>query len=125
MKLRPEEETNNFTLLRLLLAVAVVFGHFKLLSGTDYPAFPFNLADAAVDCFFVVSGFLIAGSYERTRVLWSFYVRRVFRLYPMYATIVIVQTIIMLALLPGGPLSEPHATLRYLGANLLFANWLQ
>jgi peptidoglycan/LPS O-acetylase OafA/YrhL len=125
MKLRPEEETNNFTLLRLLLALMVVLGHFKLLSGTDYPPFPFNLADAAVDCFFVVSGFLIAGSYERTRGLWSFYVRRVFRLYPMYATIVIVQAAIMLALLPGGPLSEPHATLRYLAANLLFANWLQ
>jgi peptidoglycan/LPS O-acetylase OafA/YrhL len=125
MKLRPEEETNNFTLLRLLLALAVVFGHFKLLSGTDYPPFPYNLADAAVDSFFVVSGFLIAGSYERTRGLWSFYVRRVFRLYPMYATIVIVQAAIMLALLPGGPLSEPHATLRYLGTNLLFANWLQ
>ena len=125
MKLRPEEETNNFTLLRLLLALLVVLGHFKLLSGTDYPAFPFNLADAAVDSFFVVSGYLIAGSYERTRGLWSFYVRRVFRLYPMYACIVIVQACIMLALLPGGPFSEPVATLRYLGANLLFANFLQ
>jgi peptidoglycan/LPS O-acetylase OafA/YrhL len=125
MKLRPEEETNNFTLLRLLLALMVVLGHFKLLSGTDYPPFPFNLADAAVDAFFVVSGFLIAGSYERTRGLWSFYVRRVFRLYPMYACIVTIQTAIMLALLPGGPHSEPNATLRYLVANLLFANWLQ
>jgi peptidoglycan/LPS O-acetylase OafA/YrhL len=125
MKLRPEEETNNFTLLRLLLALMVVVGHFKLLSGTDYPSFPFNLADAAVDCFFVVSGYLIAGSYERTRGLWSFYIRRVFRLYPMYACIVIVQTVVMLALLPAGPFSEPTATLHYLAANLLFANFLQ
>jgi peptidoglycan/LPS O-acetylase OafA/YrhL len=125
MKLRPEEETNNFTLLRLLLALMVVIGHFKLLSGTDYPTFPFNLADAAVDCFFVVSGYLIAGSYERTRGLWSFYIRRVFRLYPMYACIVLVQIAIMLALLPDGPFSEPNATLHYLGANLLFANFLQ
>ena len=124
MKLRPEEETNNFTLLRLLLALMVVLGHFKLLSGTNYPPFPFNLADAAVDCFFVVSGYLTAGSYERTRGLWSFYVRRVFRLYPMYACIVIIQAIIMLSLLPSGPLSEPNATLRYFGANLLFANFL-
>ncbi len=124
MKLRPEEETNNFTLLRVLLALMVVIGHFKLLSGIQYPPFPFNLADAAVDCFFVVSGYLIAGSYERTRGLWSFYIRRVFRLYPMYVCIVIVQTLIMLALLPDGPFSEPNATLHYLGANLLFANFL-
>jgi peptidoglycan/LPS O-acetylase OafA/YrhL len=125
MKLRPEEETNNFTLLRLLLALMVVLGHFKLLSGTEHPSFPCNFADAAVDAFFVVSGYLIAGSYERTRGLGSFYIRRFFRLYPMYACIVIVQTTIMLALLPGGPFSEPNATVRYLGANLLFANFLQ
>ena len=79
----------------------VVIGHFKLLSGTAYPTFPFNLADAAVDCFFVVSGFLIAGSYERCHGLWSFYVRRVFRLYPMYLCVVVLQTAIMLALLPA------------------------
>jgi peptidoglycan/LPS O-acetylase OafA/YrhL len=125
MKVRAEGETNNFTLLRLLLALAVVLGHFKLLSGTEYPHFPSNLADAAVDCFFVVSGFLIALSYARTRGLWSFYVRRFFRLYPMYACIVLIQTGIMLSMLPGGPFSEPHATIRYLAVNLAFANFLQ
>jgi peptidoglycan/LPS O-acetylase OafA/YrhL len=119
------ERGNNFTLLRLILALMVVVGHFKLLSGTVHPAFPFNLADAAVDCFFVVSGFLIALSYERSRDLWPFCVRRVFRLYPMYVCMVMIQTAIMLSLLPGGPLSEPYATVRYLAANLLLANFLQ
>ena len=89
------EERNNFTLLRVLLALMVVLGHSKLLSGTAWPSFPFNLADAAVDCFFVVSGFLITGSYERCRGLWWFYVRRIFRLYPMYLFIVLVQAAIM------------------------------
>ena len=32
---RLDETQNNFTLLRLLLALMVVLGHFKLLSGTD------------------------------------------------------------------------------------------
>ncbi|HUB49532.1 MAG TPA: acyltransferase [Acetobacteraceae bacterium] len=125
MKVRAEGETNNFTLFRLLLSLAVVLGHFKLLSGTAYPHFPSNLADAAVDCFFVVSGYLIALSYARTRGLWSFYVRRFFRLYPMYACIVLIQTGIMLALLPGGPFSELRETIRYLAVNLAFANFLQ
>jgi peptidoglycan/LPS O-acetylase OafA/YrhL len=120
-----DETLNNFTLLRLVLALMVVLGHFKLLSGTAYPKFPFNLADAAVDSFFVVSGFLIAGSYERCRGLWSFYVRRCFRLYPMYVCVVLLQTVLMLALLPGGPFSEPRATLDYLAANLVLANFLQ
>jgi peptidoglycan/LPS O-acetylase OafA/YrhL len=119
------ETENNFTILRLVLALMVVLGHFKLLSGTAYPPFPFNLADAAIDCFFVVSGCLIALSYERSRSLWSFYVRRLFRLYPMYACVVLIQTAIMLSLLPGGPLSEPGPTARYLLTNLLLANFLQ
>jgi peptidoglycan/LPS O-acetylase OafA/YrhL len=123
---RPGNESdNNFTLLRLLLALMVVLGHFKLLSGTAYPSFPFNLADAAVDCFFVVSGFLIAGSYERCRGVWSFYARRVFRLYPMYLCIVLIQTTIMMALLPAGPLSALQSTVRYLVANAMMANFLQ
>ena len=119
------ESENNFTLLRLLLALMVVVGHFKLLSGTVRPDFPFNLAGAAVDCFFVVSGFLIALSYERSRDVWAFYVRRIFRIYPMYVCVVLVQTAILLSLLPNGPLSAPEATLRYLAANLVMANFLQ
>jgi peptidoglycan/LPS O-acetylase OafA/YrhL len=120
-----DESRNNFTLLRLLLALMVVLGHFKLLSGTAYPSFPFNLADAAVDCFFVVSGFLIAGSYERCHGLWSFYARRVFRLYPMYLCVVLIQTAIMMALLPAGPFSALPSTARYLAANAFLANFLQ
>ncbi len=122
---RVDEDRNNFTLLRVLLALLVVLGHAKLLSGTAWPRFPFNLADAAVDAFFVVSGFLIAGSYERCHGLAAFYVRRIFRLYPMYLFVVLLQTAAMLALLPAGPFSEPHATLRYVAANALLANFLQ
>jgi peptidoglycan/LPS O-acetylase OafA/YrhL len=120
-----ESDANNFTLLRLMLALMVVLGHAKLLSGTAWPHFPFNLADAAVDAFFVVSGWLITGSYLRCHGLWSFYVRRVFRLYPMYLCIVLAQTVAMLLLLPGGPFSEPAATLRYVAANALLANFAQ
>ncbi len=107
-----------------MLALMVVFGHFRLLVGV-VPRFPFNFADAAVDSFFVVSGFLIAGSFERSRGLMAFYTRRVFRLLPMYVCIVLVQTAVMLALLPGGPFSAPEQTLRYLVVNLGFANFLQ
>ena len=75
--------------------------------------------------FFVVSGFLITGSYERCHGLAAFYVRRIFRLYPMYLFVVLLQTAAMLALLPAGPFSEPHATLRYVAANAVLANFLQ
>lgn len=122
---RSDEDTNNFTLLRLLLALMVVFGHFKRLSGVVDPPFGFDMADLAVDCFFVVSGFLIAGSFDRSRAVLGFYTRRVFRLLPMYAFVVLAQTVVMLALLPGGPFSAPAQTLRYVVVNLSFANFLQ
>ena len=100
--------------------------HFKLLlHGPANVPFPFNLADAAVDSFFVVSGYLITLSHERGHNLWSFYARRFFRLYPMYCFVVLAQTAIMLTMLPGGPLSEPYAALRYLAVNLALANFLQ
>ena len=43
----------------------------------------------------------------------------------MYLCVVLIQTVIMLALLPAGPFSAPASTLRYLAANMLLANFLQ
>lgn len=121
----PDEAANNFTLLRLLLAVMVVFGHFKLLTGGASSHFPFNLADAGVDCFFVVSGFMITGSVERSRSVSAFYMRRVFRLMPMYVFVVLAQTVVLVSLLPDGPLSAMRQATSYVICNLLFANFLQ
>ena len=122
-----EADHNNFTPLRLGLALLVVFGHFKLLSGTQEPGFPFNLADAAVYAFFVVSGFLIAGSYERSSTLRGYLFRRVFRLYPMYACVVLAQAVVLAvaACHSNGVAATVSPMLRYVTVNLLFANFLQ
>jgi peptidoglycan/LPS O-acetylase OafA/YrhL len=122
---RDREDANNFTLLRLLLAVMVVLGHFKILSGASSAHFPYNLADAAVDCFFVVSGLLIAGSYARSHGVMAFCIRRVFRLVPMYVFVVLLQAALLVSLLPAGPFSAPGETSRYLIYNLIFANFAQ
>lgn len=121
----PDESANNFTVLRLLLAVMVVFGHFKMLSGGASSRFPFNLADAGVDCFFVVSGYMITGSVERSRGVLAFYTRRVFRLVPMYGFVVLAQTVVIVSLLPDGPFSAVQQAASYVVCNLLFANFLQ
>ena len=122
-----EAEHNNFTPLRLALALLVVFGHFKLLSGTQQPGVPFNFADAAVYAFFVVSGFLIAGSYERSATLRGYLFRRGFRLYPMYACVVLAQAALLavVACERNGIAATVEPALRYVGVNLLFANFLQ
>ena len=74
---------NNFTPLRLLLALLVVLGHFKAFVGIWSPTWPFNYAATAVDCFFVVSGYLVANSFDRDPNLFRFYTRRFFQNLPV------------------------------------------
>ncbi|MBC7799191.1 MAG: acyltransferase [Gemmatimonadaceae bacterium] len=113
---------NNFTPLRLTLALLVVLGHFQLLDGVASPPFPFNYASFAVDGFFVVSGYLVTSSFDRDPDLMRFYVRRLFRIYPLYLLVVLAQTALLGALSPA---PEPLSLLRYFAVNAVFANFLQ
>lgn len=124
MTSKPERRANNFTVLRLGLALAVVLGHFRLLNGVASPSFPFNYASFAVDGFFVVSGYLVTGSFDRDPHLLSFYVRRLFRIYPLYILVVAVQTLILGAIAPAGWAASESAMLHYFAANAVFANFL-
>ncbi len=116
---------SNFTILRLLLAVLVVLGHYQLLAGVRSPPWPYSYAATAVDCFFVVSGYLISASFDRDSNLQRFYVRRLFRIYPLYAAVIAAQAVILVLLQPSPAGVSPVALLRYLVANATFANFLQ
>ena len=82
-------KNNNFDFLRLALAVLVIFSHaFPLGAGSEIHEplrvlthGQMTLGGFAVDLFFVMSGFLIAGSAERSRNLGSFLKKRVARIY--------------------------------------------
>jgi peptidoglycan/LPS O-acetylase OafA/YrhL len=117
--------TNNFTPLRLALALLVVLGHFQILAGISHPPFPFNYAAAAVDCFFVVSGYLVTSSFDRDPDLSRFYVRRICRIYPLYLVVVLIQTVILALLAADRGTFGLWPVLRYFLANAVFANFLQ
>ncbi|PKU23236.1 acyltransferase family protein [Telmatospirillum siberiense] len=125
--MRSEEQfaDNNFTVLRLVLALLVVLGHFKAFIGVFSPAWPFNYAATAVECFFVVSGYLVTNSFDRDPDIKRFFIKRVCRIYPLYIAVVTAQTIVLGLLVPGGFLANLGAMARYLLANALFANFLQ
>jgi peptidoglycan/LPS O-acetylase OafA/YrhL len=79
---------NNFQLIRLLSAIAVVLFHSYALTNhwTDEPLWKrvpeLNFGALGVACFFVISGFLVTQSWlARERVL-SFIAARVLRIYP-------------------------------------------
>jgi len=116
-------EDNNFTALRLMLALLVVLGHFKAFIGDYSPAWPFSYSQAAVECFFVVSGYLVTHSFDRDPDLRRFFIRRICRIYPLYLAVIIVQSLILAALAPGGIPSNLKAMAAYLGANAVFANF--
>jgi len=120
-----QPDRNNFTVLRLALALLVVLGHSHLLAGVGAPPWPFNYAAAAVDCFFVVSGYLIASSFDRDNDLRRFYLRRFFRIYPLYIAVVLAQTLFMAWLAPGGAAAHAGELLKYFAVNAVFANFLQ
>jgi peptidoglycan/LPS O-acetylase OafA/YrhL/glycosyltransferase involved in cell wall biosynthesis len=125
MKTDERYADNNFTALRLLLALLVVLGHFKEFVGVFSPPWPFNYATAAVDCFFVVSGYLVTNSFDRDSDLWRFYIRRFFRIYPLYITVVVAQTVVMGLLVPGGFAANSRSLLGYFVANAAFANFVK
>jgi peptidoglycan/LPS O-acetylase OafA/YrhL/glycosyltransferase involved in cell wall biosynthesis len=117
-------EKNNFTTLRLVLALMVLLGHYKIFIGVTHPPLLFSYAMAAVQCFFVVSGYLITNSFDRDSDLQRFYIRRFFRIYPLYVAIVAVQTVILGLLDPAGFVANAGPLLKYFALNAVFLNFL-
>lgn len=80
---------NNFTLLRLILAWLVLYGHAFAIQSNPAVRDPMGqvfqgstwIGDVAVNAFFLISGFLIAASLER-RTLGEYFVARMLRIYP-------------------------------------------
>lgn len=116
-------EQNNFNLLRLLLACMVVYSHFKSLSGLQVTSLGFDDGGFAVDAFFVISGLLIAASFDAKPKLRGYFLRRVFRIYPLYVLVILVQAAGMILLLPAGAATISDVT-AYLGWNLVFLNFM-
>ncbi len=91
---------NNFGLLRLLLALAVVVSHaFSVTTGIvdDEPLARltgFTLGEHAVNGFFAISGFLVTMSYDR-RGLQDYVIARTLRIAPGLIVAVLVVALVM------------------------------
>ncbi len=90
---------NNLLLVRLLAAIAVVYGHSYGTTGATWSE-PFlratglGSADTAVNVFFVISGFLVSKSYL-SRDLKSFVWARIIRIFPALWTSTLSLVIIV------------------------------
>jgi peptidoglycan/LPS O-acetylase OafA/YrhL len=98
--------TNNFDLLRLLAAVAVIFAHsFDLVQSRE----PFTWAtgyswgDVGVMTFFAISGFLVSRSWDRRPELLEFALRRALRLLPGLIVAVLLTALVLGPLVTSVP----------------------
>lgn len=127
---------DNFLLIRLLAAAAVIFGHSYKVIAQGNNDFLANLAwgpgiytgSLAVEVFFILSGFLVANSWVRTPNLFRFARARLLRLVPALAACMVLSALVLGPLVTTLPLREylTHPdTWGYIQHNLMFTTNLR
>lgn len=125
------EKNNNFNLIRLLAASTVVFSHAFLLGIGNTKSEPLmifthgqsTLGHLAVLIFFVISGFLITMSFDKTKNLSYFLKSRFLRIFPGLIFVVLLTVFILgplVTTLPKGEYFSKTETYTYLSTILLY-----
>lgn len=119
---------DNFLLLRFIAASLVIYGHGSAITGgKGWPELFTWLGwgsysgDIAVDVFFVVSGFMITGSYLRRQHLVDFMWARVLRIFPALLFCLVLSAFVLGAIfttLPLGVYLGDHNVLHYVTQNI-------
>lgn len=119
---RLDPRCNGLNLLRLLMAVGVVYYHSYRLTGRPIDPAPLEqaLSSVWVDGFFALSGFLIVGSWMRRPQAVPFLRHRVLRIYPGFLVCLVLTAVVAVPL--GASMTGERYTLAdqlgYIGANL-------
>ncbi len=102
-------KNNNIHSLRLFLAISVIYSHcFPLLEGHEdneplrFITGHLTIGRVAVDCFFLLSGFLISASFDRSSSVFSFMARRITRIYPGFFAAQFLSIYVLVTCLGGG-----------------------
>ena len=117
---------NNFDFLRFLFSFLVVIGHAILLSRKEefQNDFLASLPLYGVFSFFIISGFLVFGSYERLQNLRKYTENRLRRILPAYVFVVSFFAFFLYFFSDAAPYFNAQ-WLKYLISNLTFLNFLE
>ena len=111
----------------MLFAGTVCLVHAYQLSGFQQLGIIVSIlsSSVAVKSFFVVSGFLIFMSFERSSSLVSYARKRIRRIYPAYFTIVMLCAVFLVTI-SSKNINDyfSFAWVKYIAANLVFLNFL-
>jgi peptidoglycan/LPS O-acetylase OafA/YrhL len=122
---------NNFDLIRICMAMLVVWSHsFALYRGSesDEPLSlltqeMINSGNLAVLVFFMVSGFLITQSFDRSSGPWSFLKKRIARIHPGFLVATSICAFIIIPLYSQGTAYTPGTIGKTIGLNLLLQGY--
>ena len=102
----------GFDYLRLLLAMGVILLRSVAITRGIAAEFAFWVSPwrpfirSIMPMFFALSGFLVAGSFERSRTIWMFFGLRVIRIYPALLVEVVLSAFILGVIFTALPLSR-------------------
>jgi peptidoglycan/LPS O-acetylase OafA/YrhL len=122
-RMGPDRRRNNFDILRLTAAIAVLVSHSFVLSGHHEPTIgSLTVGTIAVFVFFAISGFLITRSWEREPRLGAFLAKRILRIFPALIVVVLLTALVagpLLTSLSGGSYFGAHETWTYVFKNVI------
>lgn len=120
---RSKDRQNNLDVIRLIAASAVILSHAFPLTTGSYRHEPLmeltdgqmSLGRLAVAVFFIISGYLIAASYDRTQDIIAFARARVLRIFPGLALVALLTAFGL------GPLVSSLTAPEYFGSALPYS----
>ena len=120
---------NCFDFIRVTLALQILVAHLSELSQNKDLLFLSNFVNPylAVKSFFIISGFLVAKSYANTVSLKQYFYKRIKRIVPAYAFVIIIAAL-GLSFVSSSSFTEYFSNIdlyKYIGWNLVFLNFVQ
>ena len=129
-KIRQSDKTNNFLVLRLTAASLVIYGHAFALGApcascieviSRYAHYRYS-GDVGVSIFFVISGYMVVGSYDKRRDLGAFLMARFMRIVPAFWLCLLLMLLLgaCMTTMPLGQFLTSPESRQYLKANGFF-----
>ena len=117
-------KNNNFTLIRMICCLIVIYEHSIVLSDVDFPIL--NIRGFAVFVFFILSGFWVTISLLRSVSIKEYASKRCKKILPPYFIVVLFAAIGLFAVstLSLKEYFTDSGFLKYLAANLSTLNFL-
>jgi len=121
-----QTKRDNFLIIRILAALAVIYGHsFALTVAVGQRDFVLmylkktHIAHEAVSIFFVISGFLVTGSYLNRKKFTTFMKSRILRVYPALIICLLLTVIIL------GPIVSTYSINEYFSKTQTYTYFLK